>query len=392
MKKTKTSKAPRKSIVKKPTTTLPFRTASLFSGIGGIEAGLVHLCNIVRCVEIDKQCHAILRKHLPPNAVVETDVREVQRLENIDLITAGFPCQDISQMGRGRGLAGARSGLVHEIFRILQASTPPIPLVFLENVQLLRLRGLDVVLAEFGRLGYNVRWCTVEAMMMGAPHRRKRMFILACKNDAILPTIVAQQTVLENVWLAEPRNVSRVVPVSESTPSNRSRLKMLGNAVMPQMARYAFHTLYNAREPPLPAASSAQRTLLNATNPLPAHGFFFCDDANVCKFAFQGRGKIGAIVFPPTLQRFKSTHSIPTPTASDHMLLKPTNTQLNRAFRPGVNKSVSLNRYVQMFPTSTAPLPALDSNGLLREPLQFRYHLNADWVEWLMGFQQGWTA
>jgi DNA (cytosine-5)-methyltransferase 1 len=334
-----------------------------------------------------------LRKHLPNNVVIDPDVRQVARLDNIDLITAGFPCQDISQAGQGRGLAGERSGLVHEIFRILAASKPPIPLVFLENVQLLRLRGLDVVLAEFGRLGYNVRWCTIEALMLGAPHRRKRMFILACKNNVALPTLpAAAQPLPDNVWLAEPHNVPRVLPVSESTPSNQSRLKMLGNAVMPQMARYAFHTLYNAGKPsPSSAPSSAPSS--NTTNPLPAHGFFFCNDANVCKLDFNGRGKIGATVFPPTLQRFKPTHSIPTPTASDHMLLRPTNTQLNRAFRPGVNKSVSLNRYVQMFPTATsAPLPALDSNGFLREPLQFRYHLNADWVEWLMGFERGWTA
>ena len=98
------------------------------------------------------------------------------------------------------------------------------------------------------------------------------------------------------------------------------------------------------------------------------------------------------VEFPNTIQRFKKTHFIPTPTVSDSILRKSTNTNISSAFRPGVNKTVTLNRYLQMFPTIETNLPELNENGTLKEEIECRgVYPNPNWLEWLMGFPQDYT-
>ena len=94
-----------------------------------------------------------------------------------DVITGGFPCQDISSAGRGVGIAGTRSGLWFEMLRIIGEVRPSF--VFAENSPNLRTRGLGVVVQGLTGLGYDVRWCVLGAWHAGAPHRRNRMWIYA---------------------------------------------------------------------------------------------------------------------------------------------------------------------------------------------------------------------
>lgn len=95
----------------------------------------------------------------------------------IDIITGGFPCQDISSAGKGAGLQGKRSGLWREYSRIIGEVRPEF--VFAENSPLLRTRGLDVVLSDLTALGYDARWCVLGAWHLGKIHKRDRMWILA---------------------------------------------------------------------------------------------------------------------------------------------------------------------------------------------------------------------
>jgi DNA (cytosine-5)-methyltransferase 1 len=98
----------------------------------------------------------------------------------VDVIAGGFPCQDISPAGKGAGLAGDRSGLWFEMLRVIGEVGPRF--VFIENSPNLRTRGLATVLQGLAGLGYNARWCVLGAGDVGAPHRRKRMWILAHSN------------------------------------------------------------------------------------------------------------------------------------------------------------------------------------------------------------------
>lgn len=102
-------------------------------------------------------------------------------LPRIDIISGGFPCQDISIAGHGKGLEGKRSGLIFEVFRLIAETNPSF--VFLENVPAIRTRGGERVGKELASIGYDCRWTTLSAAEVGAPHKRERWFLLGARRD-----------------------------------------------------------------------------------------------------------------------------------------------------------------------------------------------------------------
>jgi len=95
----------------------------------------------------------------------------------VDIVTGGFPCQDISAAGKGAGIAGERSGLWSEMSRIIGEVRPRFCLV--ENSPVLTSRGLGTVLGDLAALGYDARWGVLGAIHAGAPHKRERIWIVA---------------------------------------------------------------------------------------------------------------------------------------------------------------------------------------------------------------------
>jgi len=95
----------------------------------------------------------------------------------VDVVSGGFPCQDISAAGAGAGIDGERSGLWREMARIIGEVRPRF--VFVENSPLLVGRGLVRVLADLAEMGFDVRWGVVGAADVGAPHRRDRCWVVA---------------------------------------------------------------------------------------------------------------------------------------------------------------------------------------------------------------------
>jgi DNA (cytosine-5)-methyltransferase 1 len=158
---------------------------ALFSGAGGgILASQILGFNTVCAVEIEEYPRNVLlqrqRDGILPTFPVWDDVQTFDGRpwrNKIDVISGGFPCQDISAAGKGVGIAGARSGLWKEYARIIDEVRPSF--VFAENSPLLRTRGLNVVLKDLDRLGYDARWCVLGAWHVGAPHKRNRMWVLA---------------------------------------------------------------------------------------------------------------------------------------------------------------------------------------------------------------------
>jgi DNA (cytosine-5)-methyltransferase 1 len=158
---------------------------ALFAGGGGgILGGVLLGWRTVCAVEIDEHCRRVLMQrqddgHLHPFPIwddVTTFDGEPWR-GKVDVISGGFPCQDISAAGRGAGISGARSGLWSHMARIAGEVRPRF--VFVENSPLLVRRGLAVVLSDLAEMGYDARWCVLGADDVGAPHRRKRIWILA---------------------------------------------------------------------------------------------------------------------------------------------------------------------------------------------------------------------
>jgi DNA (cytosine-5)-methyltransferase 1 len=131
--------------------------------------------------ELDPSARAVLEARFPELADHE-DVRTLGRLpKDIDLLAAGFPCQDLSQAGMTAGIDGARSGLIGEVFRLLK--NRPVPWVLLENVpfmlQLGRGRALEVIIGGLEHLGYRWAYRVVDSLAFGVPQRRERVFLVA---------------------------------------------------------------------------------------------------------------------------------------------------------------------------------------------------------------------
>lgn len=95
----------------------------------------------------------------------------------VDVVSGGFPCQDISAAGRGAGLAGARSGLWSQMARIVAEVRPRF--VYVENSPILTSRGLGTVLGDLAALGFDAKWGVVSAADTGAQHLRERIWIVA---------------------------------------------------------------------------------------------------------------------------------------------------------------------------------------------------------------------
>lgn len=270
----------------------------LFSGIGGNSLALAPWVNTIAYCEGDRHAQAVLlsrmREGLLPSRPIWDDVRTLRGdgLPPIDIIIGGFPCQDISVAGKGAGLVnGKRSGLFYEISRLAEEVEPTF--LFLENVPAIRTRGLDAVIEELTRLGYDLRWTMLSAESVGAPHKRNRWFLLAAHAERVLLRLKqgrsswprregpafpkydgTQELVADSVskrlsrrdvrsgieeedgaqqgcklsgayaesgrsWTSEP-DVGRV---AHGVSLRVDRLKRLGNAVVPIQARQAFKEL-----------------------------------------------------------------------------------------------------------------------------------------------------
>lgn len=164
------------------------RCAALFAGIGGIELGLQKAGHRTELIcEKDEHANAVLDAQFPGVARV-TDVSDLANGDaalpsEVNLISAGFPCQDLSQAGRTQGLSGAKSSLIGEVFRLLDKH--PVPWLLLENVpfmlQLAQGQAMRVILAELEGRGYDWAYRVVDTQCFGLPQRRARVFLLASK-------------------------------------------------------------------------------------------------------------------------------------------------------------------------------------------------------------------
>lgn len=163
----------------------------LFSGIGGLSIALSEWVKPIAYCEIDTYCQGVLLSRISegrlprPSTGIWDDIKTFDGSvfkKSIDIMYGGFPCQDISVAGRGKGLEGERSGLFFEIMRLAKEIKPPF--IFLENVPAITSRGGLRVVREIAEMGYDCRWCVISAASVGAYHKRERWFLLAHSKHA----------------------------------------------------------------------------------------------------------------------------------------------------------------------------------------------------------------
>lgn len=167
-----------------------WKVAGLFAGIGGVELGLEralgHDIETLTFCEWWEPARAVLQRRFP-GIDVHPDVRTLESLPaETSLVTAGFPCTDLSQAGRTAGIAGANSGLVTHVFRLLADAhlrTGALPTLLIENVPnmlaLDRGRAMAYLISEIEALGYAWAYRVVDSRFTGVPQRRRRVILIA---------------------------------------------------------------------------------------------------------------------------------------------------------------------------------------------------------------------
>lgn len=163
---------------------MAYTLGSLFAGIGGFDLGFQRAgFKIAWQVEINAWCQRVLAKNFP-GVERHGDIKDcgAANLSEVDVIAGGFPCQDISNAatthpGGLTGLEGERSGLWREFFRVVCEIYPR--WVVVENVGAVTIRGASRILADLAAAGFDADWTVIPASAMGAPHHRKRFFIVA---------------------------------------------------------------------------------------------------------------------------------------------------------------------------------------------------------------------
>lgn len=158
-----------------------FTVAGLFAGIGGFERGLAEAGGETELLcEWWEPAKAVLTDRFRDVPLVG-DIRDVGALPDVDVVTAGFPCTDLSQAGRTKGIKGEASGLVGEVFRLLKDRRAPV--LVLENVRnMLVLDGgeaMRYLVTELEELGYRWAYRLVDSRFTGVPQRRQRVIFVA---------------------------------------------------------------------------------------------------------------------------------------------------------------------------------------------------------------------
>lgn len=157
----------------------------LFAGIGGLESGFGGRGHetLLMC-ETDQRARHVLASRFP-GVELSADVRDLKGLPRSDVLTAGFPCQDLSQVGRRQGIAGPNSRLVDVVLSLLAQARPGPTWVVLENVPfMLSLdggRAIDRIVSTLEGMGFAWAYRTVDARAFGLPQRRRRVVILASR-------------------------------------------------------------------------------------------------------------------------------------------------------------------------------------------------------------------
>ncbi len=186
----------------------------------------------------------------------------------VDVVSGGFPCQDISSAGGGAGITGSKSKMWTHMARIIGEVRPQY--AFIENSPMLTIRGLETVLCDLAKMGFNANWGVISAADVGAPHLRERIWIVAHSNSngkSVSPInakqvckpymahaygaqcqgnqcsergIEKRTDISKPSWWASEPDVGRV---ANGVALRVDRLKAIGNGQVPAVAATAFRML-----------------------------------------------------------------------------------------------------------------------------------------------------
>jgi len=241
------------------------RELALFAGAGGgILGGKLLGWRTVCAVERDAYAAQVLAQRQNDGILAPFPIwSDVESFDGkpwkgiVDVISGGFPCQDISAAGKGVGITGKRSGLWKEFARIIGEVEPGF--VFVENSPMLTIRGLGVVFGDLASMGFDAEWGVLSAADVGADHIRERMWILAYstshgrntrKDESRLNVkgqggfqgrkVVFSKGTSTRIW---PTPIGGIHGVADDLAERMDRLKSIGNGQVPLVAATAWRLL-----------------------------------------------------------------------------------------------------------------------------------------------------
>lgn len=229
---------------------------SLFSGIGGFELGaeMAQIETLWNC-EIEDFQGKILSKRFP-YAKRYKDITKTEGLRYVDIISGGFPCQDISVAGKRKGINGEKSGLWSEMFRIIREIGPKY--VIVENSPALTISGLEQVLCDLSKVGYDAEWQCISNYAFGYPHKRERLYLIAYSNEVRLQSNISIDGRFDSIFKQWTSNTDigyscakRIFEIPAHTsvrnddgfPNWTHRVGSIGNSVNPTVAKYLFECI-----------------------------------------------------------------------------------------------------------------------------------------------------
>ena len=228
---------------------------SLFSGIGGFDlaAKQCEIETLWNC-ELLKKSRQVLSKI--DNALQYDNIKTLEKPQYVDIISGGFPCQDISLAGNGTGIFGDRSSLFFQMLRIIRQVRPKY--IIIENSPMLLVRGLEYVLQPLSEIGYICEWKCLSNFQFGFPHFRERIYIIAYSNTFQQKTRTIQgYTQIESIFVEAPKRSSGlsiaerihkipdsdIIGINDGISNWTYRVGALGNAVNPVVAKYLFQCI-----------------------------------------------------------------------------------------------------------------------------------------------------
>lgn len=247
---------------------LMLTSIDLFSGLGGISHALRGFVQPACYCDIDPICRTTLEARIAsgdiPDAPVLRDVRDTNAIlaavgdKKVDMIISSSSCVGFSQVGAGNGLGHPETKLFLDVLDLLQLVKAP--MLFMENVRAILTsnggRDYRAILKRLSEMGYRVTWCTLTAEHVGGWHRRSRWFALAYKPRALKGEVLSLPrgftTIKRFRWTHATKPVERLAlprptcpGLAEEVARRSRRMKMLGNAVVPDCVRLAFMFLYS---------------------------------------------------------------------------------------------------------------------------------------------------
>lgn len=248
---------------------------SLFSGIGGFELG-AEWAGIPTYWNCDiNEWNRKLLKHRFPNTEQYDDIRTLTNPRKVNIISGGFPCQDISGANtKAKGIKGHRSGLWGEMYRIVGEVRPDY--IIIENSPNLAFRGFERVLCDLSEIGYDAEWQCLSATTFGFRHRRERIYVIAYPNTHSKFSDRMGNTFIDVAGFKDPKKWSEIrsefrldtkemvfkqdqwgsggqntiaepllCGVGDGIPERMDRLAGLGNAIVPFIGYYLFECIKN---------------------------------------------------------------------------------------------------------------------------------------------------